>query len=132
MGFSVWMYGLSRPKSKFLPLSRHFCITSWFDDDVTRITSILLTLCGLRSYQQYSRRLLSISLHSFYASIVTSLTSPCNVFSPLEVTSTSCCCLLLFKVNPNSASVIVPGARKKSAHFSKNDHLEYRPCKVFA
>ena len=41
MGFSVWMYGLSRPKSMFLPLSRYFCITSWFDDDVTRITSIV-------------------------------------------------------------------------------------------
>ena len=41
MGFSVWMYGLSRPKSRFLPLSRHFCITSWFDDDITRITSIV-------------------------------------------------------------------------------------------
>ena len=40
MGFSVWMYRLSRPKSKFLPLSRHFCITSWFNDDVTCITSI--------------------------------------------------------------------------------------------
>ena len=40
LDFSGWMYGLSRPKSKFLPLSRHFCITSWFDDDVTRITSI--------------------------------------------------------------------------------------------
>ena len=29
-----------RPKSMFLPLSGDFSITSWFDDDVTRITSI--------------------------------------------------------------------------------------------
>ena len=27
-------------KVVFLPLSRRFCITSWYDDDVTRIPSI--------------------------------------------------------------------------------------------
>ena len=42
-----------------------------------------------------------------------------------------CVYFVVVKSENKFAAVILPGARKQSAHFSKNDHLEYRPCKLF-